>query len=237
MPRAGDAGPYRPRLPTAFRVGTGRVTARPLLLRGAQVWKGFLDPANQESLLARLREVVRVAPFFTPVTPSGKAMSVRMTAAGDFGWVTDRAGYRYDRTHPNGQPWPAIPQDILDVWKAVAPEARMPECCLVNFYGDGARMGLHQDRDEEDFSQPVVSISLGDPALFRIGNRTRGGATESIWLESGDVLSMGGDARLLYHGVDRIRFGASRLLPQGGRINLTLRVVTPPAQGASVQHP
>ena len=102
---------------------------------------------------------------------------------------------------------------------------RLPDCCLINYYGEDARMGLHQDKDEADFSYPVVSISLGDDGLLRLGNPTRGGTTDSLWLNSGDVVVMGGEARLAYHGVDRIRFKSSRLLPKGGRLNLTLRVV------------
>lgn len=153
-------------------------------------------------------------------------MSVRMTAAGDFGWISDRRGYRYADRHPGGAEWPPIPAAVLDIWTAVGGCARAPECCLVNFYDAQARMGLHQDRDEADFSAPVVSVSLGDSARFRVGNTTRGGTTESLWLESGDVAVMGGDARLVYHGVDRIKAGSSTLLPEGGRINLTLRVVT-----------
>jgi alkylated DNA repair protein (DNA oxidative demethylase) len=124
-------------------------------------------------------------------------------------------------------PWPEIPAPVLDIWRmVVAGDARLPESCLINFYGEGARMGMHQDRDEADFSWPVVSVSLGDDALFRIGNPTKGGRTESLWLNSGDVAVMGGPARLIHHGIDRIRFGSSALLPDGGRINLTLRVVT-----------
>ncbi|PID35278.1 MAG: alkylated DNA repair dioxygenase [Rhodobacterales bacterium] len=153
-------------------------------------------------------------------------MSVRMTSAGRYGWYSDRRGYRYAPRHPNGSAWPPIPTPVLEVWQAVSGVTRGPDCCLVNLYGEGARMGMHQDRDEADFSCPVVvSISLGDAGLFRIGGRARGGKTQSIWLESGDVLVLGGDARLAYHGVDRIRFGSSSLLKHGGRINLTLRVV------------
>jgi alkylated DNA repair protein (DNA oxidative demethylase) len=159
------------------------------------------------------------------VTPSGKKMSVRMTSAGRYGWVTDRRGYRYEACHPDGMPWPAIPQGVLEIWRALASAARDPDCCLINHYTGTARMGLHQDRDEADFSWPVLSVSLGDDALFRVGNTTRGGPTESIWLNSGDVLVMGGDARLLHHGVDRIRPDSSTLLQGGGRINLTCRVV------------
>jgi len=153
-------------------------------------------------------------------------MSVRMSSAGQFGWFSDRIGYRYVGCHPNGTEWPDIPGEVLDVWDRVTGLARRPESCLINYYGADARLALHQDKDEADFSWPVVSISLGDDGLFRIGNTSRGGKTESIWLSSGDVVVMGGDARLTYHGVDRIRFGSSKLLSKGGRINLTLRVVS-----------
>jgi alkylated DNA repair protein (DNA oxidative demethylase) len=172
-----------------------------------------------------IRAVVAQAPFFTPETPRGQKMSVRMTAAGAYGWVSDRRGYRYETAHPSGVPWPPIPASVLAVWAAVAGTDRAPQCCLVNWYGESARMGLHQDRDEADLSQPVVSISLGDDALFRVGGTMRGGPTRSIWLRSGDVAVLGGPARLAYHGIDKVRPGSSTLLPRGGRINLTLRVV------------
>lgn len=197
-----------------------------MTLRGMRIIPGALTAGAQQSLVADLRDIVRAAPLFSPMTPSGKAMSVRMTSAGDYGWVSDRKGYRYSGTHPSGQVWPDIPTSVLKVWEAYTDGARSPECCLINFYGDDAKMGMHQDRDEADFSQPVLSISLGDEALFRVGNLTRGGKTESIWLRSGDVVVMQGEARLLYHGIDRIKPGSSTLLPKGGRINLTLRVVS-----------
>ncbi len=197
-----------------------------LLLRGFDIRKGYLDAAAQSHLVDLLRPILKVAPLYRPVTPSGKEMSVRMTSAGALGWVTDRAGYRYQDTHPKGMTWPAIPDEILTIWQDLTGTDRRPDCCLINYYGEGTKMGLHQDKDEADFSWPVLSISLGDDALFRIGNTTRGGKTESIWLSSGDVVIMGGPARLTYHGVDRIRFGSSKLLPKGGRINLTLRVAT-----------
>ena len=165
------------------------------------------------------------APVFSPKTKSGKPMSVRLTAAGDFGWFSDQRGYRYVKQHPSGVNWPEIPDSIIAIWRAVAGTVPDPECCLVNFYGEGARMGLHQDRDEANFDWPVVSISLGDDALFRVGGTERGGKTESIWLQSGDVAVMGGPARLNYHGIDRIKFGSSSLLKEGGRLNVTLRVV------------
>ena len=198
----------------------------PQMLRGVAIYPGFLGAAAQKSLVDALREVVASAPMFHPETRWGKQMSVRMTSAGRFGWVSDRRGYRYEPRHPSGTPWPDIPQQVLGIWHDLVSRTRDPDCCLVNYYGEGARMGLHQDRDEVDFSWPVLSVSLGDEGLFRVGNNERGGTTESIWLKSGDVLVMAGDARLVHHGVDRIRFGSSTLLPKGGRINLTCRVVT-----------
>lgn len=197
-----------------------------LRVRGFEIHKGFLNAEAQQEMVEALREVVAKAPLFRPDTPYGKPMSVRMTAAGRYGWFSDRRGYRYVEAHPSGAPWPPIPAPVLAVWDAVAGSKRQPECCLINYYGAEARMGMHQDKDEADFQWPVVSISLGDEGLFRIGNTTRGGKTESLWLQSGDVVVMGGEARLTYHGVDRIKPATSTLLPKGGRINLTLRVVT-----------
>ena len=204
----------------------GPIRPMPQQIRGFLHYPGWLSGAEQAALVADLRAVVAAAPLFSPMTPYGRVMSVRMTSAGRFGWVSDRRGYRYAESHPDGMAWPPIPESILAVWRAVSGSQRCPECCLVNFYGAEAKMGLHQDRDEADFTQPVVSISLGDDGLFRIGNETRGGRTQSLWLRSGDVMVMGGAARLLYHGIDRIAPDTSALLPQGGRINLTLRVVT-----------
>lgn len=198
----------------------------PLGPEGARLFPGLLDADAQRALLADLRQVVQAAPLVQPVTPSGKSMSVRMTSAGTVGWVSDRAGYRYQPRHPSGCDWPPIPQRLLALWREVADCARPPETCLVNWYAEGARMGLHQDRDEADFGCPVVSVSLGDAALFRIGGTERGAPTRSHWLASGDVLVLGGAARLAWHGIDRTRFASSPLLPRGGRINVTLRVVT-----------
>jgi alkylated DNA repair protein (DNA oxidative demethylase) len=207
--------------------GEQMIIGRPTVdLRGVQVWQGLLDRPAQEAMISDIRGIVASAPLFSPMTPYGKPMSVQMTSAGRFGWFSDRSGYRYSEVHPNGAPWPAIPASILDVWGQVSASARAPECCLVNLYREAAKMGMHQDRDETEFNEPVVSVSLGDDGLFRIGNTTRGGKTESIWLKSGDVVVMGGDARLVYHGIDKTRAGSSTLLSGGGRINLTLRVVT-----------
>lgn len=196
-----------------------------LILRDVAVYKRWLDPQTQAELVAALRDVVAQAPLFQPVTPSGRAMSVRLTSAGRYGWISDRGGYRYAQNHPSGVEWPPIPAPVLDIWRALVSDLRMPDCCLINHYTAGARMGMHQDRDEADFNWPVLSVSLGDDALFRIGSVTRGGKTESLWLASGDVVVMGGTARLVYHGVDRIKPGTSSLLRGGGRINLTCRVV------------
>lgn len=204
------------------------MTAGPdgLRIGGARYLPGWLSPPAQADLVTALRAVVAEAPLIAPETRFGK-MSVRMTAAGAFGWVADRRGYRYEPVHPGtGRPWPAIPEIALNVWRAVVPEARAPECCLINFYAGSAKMGLHQDRDEADFGQPVVSISLGDDGRFRIGGTERGGPTEAVWLGSGDVLVLEGPTRLAYHGIDRVRPGSSTLLREGGRINLTLRVVS-----------
>lgn len=197
-----------------------------LAVREAVLWKGFLRPEAQAAMVAEVRQVMAVAPPVRPVTRRGRKMSVAMTSAGAYGWVTDRRGYRYEAAQADGSPWPNIPEPVLEVWEAVSGVDRSPESCLINFYRDGARMGLHQDRDEADLDMPVVSISLGDAALFRIGNVVRGGPTESVWLESGDVIVLGGGARLRHHGIDRVETGSSPLIPGGGRINLTLRVVT-----------
>ncbi|WP_171054656.1 alpha-ketoglutarate-dependent dioxygenase AlkB [Roseovarius arcticus] len=194
-------------------------------LRGFRIMPGYLGAEQQIALVGALRSVVSAAPLFSPMTPMGRAMSVRMTSAGRYGWVSDKTGYRYARTHPDGQAWPDIPEAVLSIWRDLVSGARGPDCCLLNYYAEGARMGLHQDRDEADFSWPVLSISLGDEGLLRVGGTARGGSTVSHWLRSGDVVVMGGDARKAYHGVDRIKFGSSSLLRGAGRINLTCRVV------------
>ena len=197
-----------------------------------QYYSHFLDEAAQEALLGEIRRIVAAAPLYTPRMPrSGKPMSVHMTNAGPLGWVTDKErGYRYQATHPEtGRPWPEIPQMLLDLWEDVARYPHAPEACLVNYYGGAAKMGLHQDRDEEDFAAPVLSVSLGDTAVFRVGGRTRKDPTQKFELKSGDVFVLGGKDRLAFHGIDRILPGTSALLKEGGRFNLTLRRVTKPA--------
>jgi alkylated DNA repair protein (DNA oxidative demethylase) len=190
-----------------------------------------MDEAAQNALLDEIRRIITVAPLFTPTMPrSGKPMSVRMTNCGPLGWVTDKErGYRYQATHPvTGRPWPAMPQMLLDLWDEVARYQAPPEACLVNYYDGDAKMGLHQDKDEEDFAAPVLSVSLGDTAIFRAGGSSRRDPTQKFELKSGDVVVLGGEDRLAFHGIDRVLAGTSDLLPEGGRINLTLRRVTKP---------
>ena len=199
------------------------------IMPGVVYRPGYLDRAAQEQLLAVLDAVLAEAPLYTPTMPkSGKPMSVRMSNCGPLGWVTDHNGYRYQPTHPETRaPWPPLPSVLLEAWHDLAAYAQPPEACLINFYAEHARMGLHQDRDEQDFDAPVVSLSLGDTGLFRVGGLKRGDPSRSLRLDSGDAIVFGGPARLVFHGVDRILPNTSTLLPRGGRINLTLRRVTP----------
>lgn len=200
-----------------------------VLPKGVRHIPGHLDRDEQQSLLDEIRAMVRQAPLYRPEMPrSGKPFSVRMTNCGELGWVADKSGYRYQERHPvTGAPWPPIPDRLLQLWNDLTGYAVPPQACLVNFYDSSARMGLHQDRDESDFSAPVLSISLGDACLFRIGGTERGQPTRSFRLESGDIVILGGESRLAFHGVDRIYPTTSTLLKDGGRINLTLRRVTP----------
>ena len=203
----------------------------PVLPTGVRHLPDHLDRAAQEALVEDIRAVVQAAPLYVPAMPrTGKELSVRMTNCGALGWVTDKErGYRYQAVHPVTQkPWPPIPDALLGLWREVSGYPHPPEACLVNFYSDAAKMGLHQDRDETDLSAPVVSVSLGDDCMFRVGETTRDGRTVSIRLKSGDVVILGGEGRLCFHGVDRIYPSTSTLLKNGGRINLTLRRVRKP---------
>jgi len=200
------------------------------LAGGVAFHPGYLGPREAAALLSTLRTAVAAAPLFTPRMPrTGKPFSVRMTNCGPLGWVSDERGYRYQPNHPEtGAPWPPIPEIALQAWRELAGYPHPPEACLVNYYAPGTRMSLHQDRDEADFAAPVVSLSLGDTAVFRIGGTSRSDPTRSIRLASGDALVLGGSSRLAFHGIDRILAGSSRLLAEGGRFNLTLRRVTRP---------
>jgi alkylated DNA repair protein (DNA oxidative demethylase) len=224
-------------------MGTQRLAARenhflvsargPILGRmespaGFRLLPGRLDAAAQSALVEAVLAGAKAAPFWRPITPGGKPMSVEMTGFGPLCWVTDASGYRYEPRHPlTGHTWPAIPPLLLKLWAEVCDPVTPPDACLVNLYREDAKMGLHQDRDEADFGFPVLSVSLGDTAIFRIGGVKRGGSTRSVRLASGDVCVLGGEARLAYHGVDRILPGSSRLVPGGGRVNLTLRRAMP----------
>ncbi|WGM37109.1 alpha-ketoglutarate-dependent dioxygenase AlkB [Caulobacter sp. NIBR1757] len=195
---------------------------------GFQLFPAALDQAAQKALAQAVLGLVATAPPARYVTPGGKAMSVEMSNLGPLGWVSDAAGYRYQATHPGtGRPWPPIPPILLDLWARHADPLTPPDACLVNLYRGTAKMGLHQDRDEADMRFPVLSVSLGDTAVFRIGGTARGGKTASVRLASGDVCLLGGEARLAFHGVDRIIPGSSSLIPGGGRLNLTLRRAAP----------
>src|SRR5579871_2609576 len=196
---------------------------------GLRVHPGYLDRPAQTGLLAALREIFAAAPLFTPRMPkSGRPFTVRMSNCGPLGWVSDEQGYRYEPNHPvTGQPWPPMPDTLLTLWDTLAGYPSPPEACLINYYGPAAKMGLHQDRDEQDFDAPVLSLSLGDSCLFRVGGTQRSAPTRSFRLHSGDALTLGGPGRLVFHGVDRILPETSTLLPEPGRINLTLRRVSP----------
>lgn len=199
---------------------------------GFQIIRKALSRGEQRRLVKAVETVAKAAPFYKPTMPkTGKPFSVRMTNAGLLGWVSDEVGgYRYQATHPiTGQAWPDIPKLLLQLWSAHANYPALPEACLINHYEAGARMGSHQDRDEQDLAAPVLSVSLGDDAVFHVGGRKRDDPRERMTLNSGDLVVLGKEARLAYHGIDRIFAGSSDLLAEGGRINVTLRRVTPPA--------
>ncbi len=198
------------------------------MVEGFRLLAGYFDADAQGQLAAEVREIMAVAPLFTPKMPrSGKPFSVQMTNAGALGWVSDASGYRYQAVHPvTGLPWPPIPGILERLWRDVADVPCAPEACLVNFYDAGAKLGSHKDADEEDMRVPVVSVSLGADAVFHIGGLKRADPKVRMTLRSGDVVVMGGLSRCAYHGIDRIKAGGSRLFHGEGRINLTLRRVT-----------
>ena len=219
---------------------TRRTMKNPLKTRAAGMETGFagvtlhpgaLDDAAQQQLIAELREAVRDAPPYRPTMPrTGQPWSITQTNLGPLGWVSDVSGYRYEPRHPEtGRVWPAIPASLVALWEELTDYPAPPEACLLNIYrGEKAKMGLHQDRDEAALDAPVLSISLGDTCVFRVGGFTRGDKSRSFRLASGDVLVLGGESRLRFHGVDRIVPGSSALVEGGGRLNLTLRRVTKP---------
>lgn len=201
-----------------------QVYGRMMQTDGFILHPGALAPEAQAALVDAVMAAAEVAPFYAPVTPWGKPMSVRQTSFGPLGWITDRSGYRYGERHPvTGAPWPPMPQSLLDLWARYADPAHPPDSCLINLYRGEAKMGLHVDADEADLEAPVLGISLGDTAVFRLGGPGRKDPTRTLKLASGDINLLTGPARRAYHGVDRLLVGSSRLVPGGGRINLTLR--------------
>jgi alkylated DNA repair protein (DNA oxidative demethylase) len=226
----GATNPTRPsnrvRRTETKTIGHMSITLAP----GLVYYPDYLAPEAQQDLLSDLREILEAAPLFTPRMPrTAKPFSVRMTNCGPLGWVSDVGGYRYQATHPDTRKaWPRIPAALLRAWDALSGFPLPPDACLVNYYASSARMGLHQDRDEEALDAPVVSLSLGDTALFRYGGVDRRDPTHSVRLRSGDAVVFGGPARLIHHGIDRLAAGSSGLVPEGGRINFTLRKVKKP---------
>jgi DNA oxidative demethylase len=197
-----------------------------VMAEGAVMLRGFARPREAE-LIAALREIVQAAPFRHMQTPGGHQMSVAMTNCGPLGWITDRSGYRYDGIDPeSGKPWPAMPPVFGELAMKAAERAGFggfsPDACLINRYAPGARMSLHQDRDEEDFDHPIVSVSLGLPAIFLFGGAKRSDKPTRYRLEHGDVVVWGGPSRLFFHGVAPLADGEHALLGRQ-RINLTFR--------------
>lgn len=205
-----------------------RTDASSSLPQGFRLVAAALDRQQQQELLDTVMAAAEAAPFYHPSTRAGRPFSVQTTNLGALGWVSDRGGYRYQPTHPvTGAPWPAMPPVLLDLWRRYASSAASPDACLVNLYRPGARMGLHQDRDEADLTVPVLSVSLGDTAVFRLGGATRNAPTRSVRLSSGDLVVLAGEARGAFHGVDRTIAASSTLIRGGGRVNLTLRRAGP----------
>lgn len=200
------------------------------MIEGFRFLPEYFSPAQQKALVAEVLGLLEANPLYRGAMPrTGTPMSVRNTNLGPLGWVSDIKGYRYQPTHPEtGKPWAAIPQAMLDLWEAVSDYPAPPQACLVNWYEATSKLGLHIDADETAKDAPVVSVSLGSRALFRLGGLERKSPTSSMRLASGDVVVLGGASRRAYHGVDRIYPDSSQLVPGGGRINLTLRRVTAP---------
>lgn len=199
---------------------------------GLSLYPGFMGKAAQASLVEELMAAFGAMPPYRPRMPrTGQPWSILQMNFGPLGWVSRPEGYAYSPVNDvNKAPWPAIPAALLALWDDLAGYPVPPECCLVNLYdAPKSRMGLHRDEDEQALDAPVVSLSLGDTCVFRVGGFARGDKSKSFRLASGDVLVMGGPSRLRFHGVDRVISGSSRLIPGGGRINLTLRRVTKPA--------
>ena len=203
---------------------------------GAKLFRDILNPIQQVSALDLVAEILEEAPPFRPQMPTGPLMINALSNCGELGWLSDKRGYRYEPTHPaTGKPWPPIPAPILK-WARKLTEAcgvapYVPDACLINIYAMDGKLGLHRDFDEADFKWPIVSFSFGNDAEFLLGGLSRNDRTIKLTLHSGDVLVLGGESRLRYHSVRKIRAGTSPIshqcLPAGGRINLTLRRARP----------
>jgi alkylated DNA repair protein (DNA oxidative demethylase) len=200
--------------------------SRENMAEGAVLLRGFAGPA-EDGLIAALRDIVAQAPFRHMSTPGGHQMSVAMTNCGSAGWVTDRSGYRYDGIDPeSGKPWPEMPSAFRKLAGRAAAEAGFdgfsPDACLINRYQPGARMSLHQDKDERDFGRPIVSVSLGLPAIFLFGGLKRSDKPQRYRLAHGDIVVWGGPSRLFFHGVAPLAEGEHNILGRL-RVNLTFR--------------
>jgi alkylated DNA repair protein (DNA oxidative demethylase) len=200
------------------------------MIEGFRFLPEYFSPAAQKALVGEVLGLLEDCPLYRGAMPrTGTPMSVRNSNLGPLGWVSDIKGYRYQTHHPEtGRPWAPIPQAMLDLWDKVSDYPAPPQACLVNWYEANSKLGLHIDADETARDAPVVSVSLGSRALFRLGGLERKSPTSSMRLASGDVVVLGGTSRRAYHGVDRIWPESSQLVPGGGRINLTLRRVTAP---------
>ena len=190
-----------------------------------------LDLDTQEQLLFAIRDIIKEAPLLTPFMPNGYKFNIRITNAGPCGWISGYGGgYRYTDTHPEtGKPWPTIPKIIDDLARSLAKESGYdgftPQCCLINYYEGTGKLGLHQDRDEENLEAPIVSVSLGDACIFTFGGPDKDDPTKDFKLKSGDCLVFGGADRLAFHKVKKVFPKSNNLVPGGGRFNLTIRQV------------
>jgi Alkylated DNA repair protein len=192
--------------------------------------KQYLNTSQQKRFLELARQIPLISPLFQPVMPNGKQFNCKMTSCGDFGWISDRNGYRYDRLHPfTHQPFAPMPKEFSDLAIKIANSIGefdyKPQSCLINYYPISGRLGIHQDNTEKNLVPAIISISLGDDAIFAIGGNKYSDRIHEILLKSGDILVLHGNSRLFFHGIKRIVPFTSNLLKNGGRLNFTIRQV------------